>query len=152
MGIYESDDSSDFRDMRKAADFQKYMEICEELAIKAASKGNAPVGCIIIKGDKIIASAEEAGHSKQDITCHAEIEAIRLARKKIGVDMSECILVTTHEPCVMCGYAIRFHKINTVVYKKESQYFGSVSSSMNVLISEDVPNHWSEPPDIIPFK
>ena len=80
--------------MEHAEGFQKYMEICEQLAIKAGENGNAPVGCIILKENKIIASAEEAGHSKQDITCHAEIEAIRKARKKIGADMSECILVS----------------------------------------------------------
>lgn len=138
--------------MKKAEDYRKYMEICEKLAIKAASKGNAPVGCILLKGNQIIAKAEEAGKSKEDITCHAEIEAIRQARIEIGVDMSGCTLVTTHEPCVMCGYAIRFHKISTVVYKEKSQFFGSINSSMNVLNTADVPNHWNKPPEIIPFK
>ena len=104
-------------------DVQKYMEICESLAKKAASKGNSPVGSIIIKGGQIFAEAEEAGQSKQDITCHAEIEALRTARKKIGKDMSGYTLMSTHEPCVMCGYAIRFHKISTVIYKKSVSHF-----------------------------
>ena len=138
--------------MKEVADFQEYMELCNQLAMKTASKGNAPVGRIILNGNQIIARAEETSHSKQDITCHAEIEAIRKARNRVGVDMSGCTLVSTHEPCVMCGYTIRFHKISRVVYKKESPYFGSVSSSMNMLLTRDVPNHWSNPPQIIQFK
>ena len=138
--------------MKEVEDFQKYMEICNQLAMKAASKGDTPVGCIILNGDQIIARAEEAGRIKQDVTCHAEIEAIRKARKKIGVDMSECTLVTTHEPCIMCGYAIRFHKIGKVVFKNRVEHLGSVSSIMKVLSSSEVPNHWGKPPEIIHFK
>lgn len=138
--------------MEQAKDFQKHMDLCDQLAIKAGEKGNTPVGCIILDGNKIIAQAEEAGHSKQDITCHAEIEAIRKARKKVGTDMSQCTLISTHEPCVMCGYAIRFHKISRVVYKKEVKSFGSISSSMKILSTTEVPDHWSKPPQIIHFK
>ena len=101
---------------------------------------------------EIIAKAEEATHSKQDITCHAEIEAIRKARKKVGIDMSECTMVSTHEPCVMCGYAIRFHKISRVVYKKKVKPFGSISSTMEILRTIEAPNHWSNPPQIIQSK
>ena len=132
--------------------FQKYMEICEQLANSAAAKDNAPVGCIIVKGNQVIVKAEEAGHSKEDITCHAEIEAIRITREKIGIDMSECTLVSTHEPCVMCGYAIRFHKIGMVVYKNEVKHLGSITSKTSILRTLDVPNHWSSPPEIIQLK
>ncbi len=125
------------------------MDLCDQLAVKAGAKGNAPVGCIILNGNQIIAKAEEAGHTKQDITCHAEIEVIRKARKKIGIDMSECTLVSTHEPCVMCGYAIRFHKIKKVVYKNSVKHFGSVHSTMGILTTNEVPKHWSKPPQII---
>jgi tRNA(adenine34) deaminase len=138
--------------MEAEEDFQKYMDACDQLAISGGEKGNTPVGCIILKGSKIIARAEEAGQSKQDITCHAEIEAIRKARRKVGVDMSEYTLVSTHEPCVMCGYAIRFHKISRVVYKNKVKHFGSISSAMDILSTTEVPSHWSKPPQIIQYK
>lgn len=131
---------------------KKHMEICELLANSARSKGNSQVGCVIVKDNKIIASAEEAGHSSKDVTCHAEMEAIRKARKRYGTDLSECTLVSTHEPCVMCGYAIRFHKLGKVVYKNEVDYFGSITSEMPVLRTLDVPDHWSSPPKIIKLK
>lgn len=152
MGVYKSDDSTDIRDMKSVENYQTYMEVCYQLALKAGGKGNAYVGCIILQGNKVIAKAEEAGHSKQDITCHAEIEAIRKARKIIGVDMSDCTLVSTHEPCVMCAYAIRFHKISKVVYKNKVNYLGSVSSTMAILTTDEVASHWSKPPQIIQFK
>ena len=58
-----------------------YMHRCEILGEAAGKKGNPPVGAIIVKGDEIISEAEEAGKSKNDITCHAEIEAMRMAVK-----------------------------------------------------------------------
>lgn len=129
-----------------------YINRCEQLGQNAAAKGNAPVGCIIIRNDKIIAEAEETATSKQDVTCHAEIEAIRIARQSIGKDMTDCTMISTHEPCVMCAYAIRFHGIKTVIYKNEVGLLGSVNSKMDVLNTIEVPAHWSKPPKIIHLK
>jgi len=127
-----------------------YMRLCEKLAVAAAEKGNPPVGAIIVKGDEIISEAEEAGKSKNDITRHAEIEAVRIAVGKLkSTDLSECILFTTHEPCVMCSYAIRFYKIKKVVYRNAVDYLGGISSSMPLLTTDDVPPHWSKPPVIV---
>jgi tRNA(adenine34) deaminase len=127
-----------------------YMHLCETLGKAAAKKGNPPVGAIIVKGDEIISEAEEAGKSKNDITCHAEIEAIRMAVKKLkSSDLSECILFTTHEPCIMCSYAIRFYKIKKVVFQNSVEYLGGVSSSMPLLLSNEVPPHWIPPPEIV---
>ena len=127
-----------------------YMRLCENLAVSAAEKGNPPVGAIIVKDDEILSEAEEAGKSKNDITCHAEIEAVRIAVGKLkSTDLSECILFTTHEPCVMCSYAIRFYKIKKVVYRNAVDYLGGISSSMPLLITGDVPPHWSKPPAVV---
>jgi tRNA(Arg) A34 adenosine deaminase TadA len=130
-----------------------YMHLCEILGKAAAEKGNPPVGTIIIKDDEIISEAEEAGKSKNDITCHAEIEAIRMAVKKRNTnDLSDCILFTTHEPCVMCSYVIRFHKIKKVVFQNTVDYLGGITSSMPLLISHEVPPHWGKPPEILHLK
>ncbi len=126
---------------------------CEELGLMAGSKGNPPVGALIVKDNHIIAEAEEAGRTKNDITCHAEIEAIRLAVQQLQTnDLSDCVLYTTHEPCVMCSYSIRFHKIKKVVFLNEVPFLGGVTSSMPVLTSEEVPPHWNKPPEIIHLK
>ena len=130
-----------------------YMQRCEILGEEAANKGNPRVGAVIVKGDEIISEAEEAGKSKNDITCHAEIEAIREAVKKLGSsDLSACILFTTHEPCIMCSYVIRFYRIKKVVYQNAIDYLGGISSSMPLLLSDEVPSHWTKAPEIVHFR
>lgn len=129
--------------------YHSFMDICEELAGQAASQGNARVGCVIVKDNTVIAAAPEAATEKADITAHAEIEAIRKARTTLGVDLSGTILVSTHEPCVMCAYAIRFHRIPVVVFRHRVPYLGSVSAPFPLLGSSQVPPHWAAPPRII---
>ena len=130
-----------------------YIKRCEVLAEEAAAKGDAPVGSVIIKGDEIIAEAIEASKYKNDITCHAELEAIRLAVKKLKTnDLSDCVIYSTHEPCIMCSYAIRFYKIKKVVYQHAVNYLGGVSSAMPLLNSKEVPPHWGEVPVIVHLK
>ena len=140
----------DFRNMKNDA---YYIKRCELLAEEAAEKGDAPVGSVITKGDGIIAEAIEAAKYKNDITCHAELEAIRLAVKNLKTnDLSDCIIYSTHEPCIMCSYAIRFYKIKKVVYQHAVNYLGGNSSSMPLLISKKVPPHWGEVPVIVHLK
>src|SRR5574340_1270357 len=129
------------------------MHRCESLGKAATAKGNPPVCALIIKDDKIISEAEEAGKSKNDITCHAEIEAIRLAIKNTRAnDLSDCVMYTTHEPCIMCSYAIRFYKIKKVVFLHAVEYLGGVSSPMPLLTSNEVPPHWSKPPEVVQLR
>ncbi len=130
-----------------------YIKLCELLAEEAAAKGDVPVGSIITKGDEIIAEAIEASKNKNDITCHAELEAIRLAVKNLKTnDLSDCVIYSTHEPCIMCSYAIRFYKIKKVVYQHAVNYLGGNSSSMSLLTSKEVPPHWAEVPVIVHLK
>ena len=127
-----------------------FMQRCRSLANTAAAKGESPVGAVIVKDDKLISEAMEAGKSKNDITCHAEIEAIRLAVEKLNSnDLSDYVLYTTHEPCIMCSYAIRFHKIKKLVYQNTVKYLGGISSSMPLLTTNDVPPHWGKAPVIV---
>jgi tRNA(adenine34) deaminase len=126
-----------------------YLQRCLALAIQAAEKGNSSVGAVVVKDDEIISEAEEAVKTKNDISCHAEMEAIRQAFKSLNTnDLSACALYTTHEPCVMCSYAIRFYKIREVIYLHQSKYLGGVSSSMSLLTTTEVPPAWSKPPVI----
>ncbi|HRN57464.1 MAG TPA: nucleoside deaminase [Agriterribacter sp.] len=127
-----------------------WIQRCGALARAAAAKGESPVGALIVKNRVLISEAMESVKSNNDITCHAEIEAIRLAIARLSTnDLSDCILYTTHEPCLMCSYAIRFHKIKKLVYQHAVKYLGGVSSSMPLLTTDDVPPHWGPAPVII---
>jgi tRNA(adenine34) deaminase len=130
-----------------------YIKRCEILSEQAATKGEAPVGSVIIKADEIISEAIEASKDKNDVTCHAELEAIRLAVKKLKTnDLSDCVIYSTHEPCVMCSYAIRFYKIRKVVFQHTIDYLGGSSSTMSLLLIKEVPLHWSDVPEVVHLK
>ncbi len=130
-----------------------FMQRCELLGKSAGIKGEAQVGSVIVSNDEIVSEAEEAVKSKNDITCHAEIEAIRGAVKKLKTtNLSNCILFTTHEPCVMCSYAIRFHKIKKVVFLHAVDYLGGATSSMPLLTSDNVPPRWGKAPEVVHLK
>lgn len=129
-----------------------YIRRCNELAVLAEREGNSAVGSLIVFQGEVIYEAQEAGRSKNDVTCHAEIEAIRGALKKMSVNILKgAIIYSSHEPCVMCSYAIRYYKISKVVYQNRVPYLGGVSSSMPLLISRDVPESWGEAPEVIHY-
>lgn len=129
-----------------------YIRRCNELAVLAEREGNPAVGSLIVFQGEVIYEAQEASRSKNDVTCHAEIEAIRGALKKMSVNILKgAIIYSSHEPCVMCSYAIRYYKISKVVYQNRVPYLGGVSSSMPLLISRDVPESWGEAPEVIHY-
>lgn len=129
------------------------MDRCELLGKNAGDKGNSPVGALIVQQGEVVAEAEEAATFKKDVTCHAEIEVLRLAVKILGTnDLSDCVLYTTHEPCVMCSYAIRFYKIKKVVYRNGVKYLGGIHSSFPVLVTDEVPERWGSAPQIIQLR
>lgn len=61
-----------------------FMQRCEALAVVAAQRQEPPVGAVVVLGGQIIGEGIEAGKAKQDITCHAEVEAIRAALKAMS--------------------------------------------------------------------
>jgi tRNA(adenine34) deaminase len=129
---------------------EEYINRCVAIGAAAAREGNSPVGALIIKDGIIISEAGEANYTKNDVTCHAEIDALRSTVRKLGrQDLSDCTLYTSHEPCVMCSYVIRFHRIRKVVFLHRVPYLGGVSSSMPLLISVEVPPDWGDKPEVI---
>lgn len=124
-----------------------YMKNCIELGKKAMLNGNPPVGSLLVKNHTIIGIGKEAGKSENDITKHAEIEAIRDALIK-QQSLEGSILYTTHEPCIMCSYVIRHHQIKSIVFGAKSKYIGGSSSEFKILETENIPG-WKEKPEII---
>lgn len=127
----------------------EHMSYCLKLAKIALQNGNPPVGCILTLNNKIIGEGIESGRSTGDITNHAEILAVRDAiNKGFSDDLNNCTLYTTHEPCIMCSYLIRHHKIPLIFYGSSVKYVGGRTSKFNVLSTEEVPN-WGQKPEII---
>lgn len=131
------------------AAYEAYMKKCIALAQIAKARGDSPVGSILVQNGKVAGEGIEGGKTHRDITFHAEIEAIRNARTALGkTDLSDCILVTTHEPCIMCSYVIRHHKIQLIIVGLSTGEIGGYSSALPLLLDRSI-SKWAEPPKII---
>jgi len=122
-----------------------FIKRCEELAAIAAQRQESPVGSVVVLDGQILGEGIEAGKARQDITCHAEVEAIREAVKRFGKDLSAATLYTTHEPCILCSYVIRHHRIRRVFIRQAVAHIGGATSAYPILTANDIPI-WSEPP------
>lgn len=129
-------------------DFKKYMHQCLDLAKTALKSGNPPVGALIVIDGEVIGSGIESGKSTGDITNHAEILSIKDAIKNgYAGKLHLAQMYTTHEPCIMCSYMIRHHKIAEIIYGTAVPHVGGFTSKYNVLATEDVPK-WGNKPKV----
>ena len=103
-------------------------------AKKAYDKLEVPVGCVIVKDNKIIARAHNLKESKSDTTKHAEIIAIQKASKKLGAwRLNDCEMYVTLEPCPMCAGAIIQARIKKLYIGTMDEKTGACGSVLNLL-------------------
>ena len=119
-----------------------------KLAIKEAKKAllidEVPIGCVIVKNDKVIAKGYNHRESKQLVMSHAEIEAIQKANKKLNSwRLVDCDIYVTLEPCIMCMGAIIQSRFANVYYGASDFKGGAVKSSINVLEAKNI-NHYPQ--------
>lgn len=120
----------------------KYMRLAIKEAEKAASEDEVPIGCVIVKDNKVISKGHNRRENKNDVTSHAEIEAIRKASRKLGDwQLVDCDLYVTIEPCIMCMGAIIQSRIRNVYYGSEDPKGGGIVSSINVLEAKNLNHH-----------
>lgn len=99
----------------------KYMELALKEAEKAYKLGEVPVGCVIVKDNKVIAKTHNMVEKKKNSTMHAEIIAIKKASKKLNNwRLIDCDMYVTLEPCLMCKSAIELSRIKNVYYSTAS--------------------------------
>lgn len=99
------------------ADDLRYMQMALAEAQKAYDMGEIPVGCIIVADNQIVGRGHNLTETLQDVTAHAEIQAITAAAATLGGKyLTQCTLYVTLEPCVMCAGAIGWAQIRRVVY------------------------------------
>ena len=86
---------------------EKFMKAALKEAQKAYLIDEVPIGCVIVKEDKIIARGYNRRNIDKNTLAHAELTAIRKASKKTGDwRLEECTMYVTLEPCQMCAGAI----------------------------------------------
>lgn len=97
-------------------DLIEYMRLAINEAKISLKEGNKGFGALIIKNDEIIASGHDKECTENNPVSHAEINAIVEASKKLGKNLSNCTLISTHEPCPMCATAIVWAGITEIAY------------------------------------
>ena len=86
-------------------------------ALQAFEKGEVPIGAVVVAGGKIIARAHNLTETLNDVTAHAEMQAITAAANLLGGKyLNDCVLYVTLEPCVMCAGALAWAQIGKIVY------------------------------------
>ena len=94
---------------------------------------DVPIGCIIKKGDAIIAVAHNLREENNDVTAHAEILAIQEAQKKLGTSrLKDCEMYVTLEPCPMCAWAIIQSGIKTLYFGSYNTQYGGMGTVLNL--------------------
>ncbi len=83
----------------------------------AFEKGEVPIGAIIVIKDRIIARSHNLTEQLNDVTAHAEMQAITAAANFLGGKyLKDCTLYVTLEPCQMCAGALYWSQISKIVY------------------------------------
>lgn len=99
-------------------------------AHEAFNKEEVPVGAVIVADQRIIARAHNLTEALNDVTAHAEMQAITAAANVMGGKyLTDCTLYVTVEPCPMCAGALRWAQVARVVYGAgdEKRGFSKVS-------------------------
>ena len=98
-------------------DDEYYMKRALAEAELAFSEGEIPVGALIVCRNQIISRAHNLTEMLNDVTAHAEMQAITAAANLLGGKyLTGCTLYVTLEPCSMCAGALGWSQIDRIVY------------------------------------
>ena len=113
---------------------EHYMKMALIEAEAAANINEIPIGAIIVCQNQIIARAHNLTESLNDVTAHAEMQAITIASDFLGGKyLRNCTLYVTVEPCAMCAGAIGWAQIERVVYGTSDEKKGFSIIAPNAL-------------------
>ncbi len=113
-----------------------FMDLALKAAEMAGKSGEVPIGCVIVRGSEVIATAGNRTLIDRDPTAHAEILALRQAAAIIGSErLVDCDLYVTLEPCTMCAAAISFARVRRLYYGAADPKGGAVNSGVRFFAS-----------------
>lgn len=111
-----------------------FMKLAIAEAKKAEAINEVPIGAVLVKDNKVIASAHNLRETEQRSIAHAELLAIDQACQQLGTwRIEDSTLYVTLEPCSMCAGAILLSRVKRVVYGASDPKGGCVGTLMNLL-------------------
>ena len=121
-----------------------FMESAMELARESFFKDEVPVGAVVVKENIIIGRGRNTVIADNDVSSHAEINALRSASKELNnFRLNGCTIYVTLEPCHMCAKAIVDARLDKLVFATKEPKTGSICSIDNFLENKAL-NHLVE--------
>ena len=116
------------------SDDEKYMNLALAEARKALAADEIPIGCVIVSQGQVIGRGHNLTETLQDVTAHAEMQAITAAAQTLGGKyLPDATLYVTVEPCPMCAGAIGWAQISRIVYGASDPKRGYTTYAPHVL-------------------
>jgi tRNA(adenine34) deaminase len=139
--------------MDDRVDDDQAMQLCFDLAIESARRGDYPFAAIVARKGKIVAQATNRVSQEGDVTRHPEVVALAKAQKALGcTSLDGCTLYSNIEPRALCAYAVRETRIGKVVFALSSPHMGGFSR-WNILgdegLSRTMPDVFAPPPAVV---
>ena len=113
-----------------------FMQLALDEARTAATRGEVPIGCVIVRDGTVIARAGNRTIADRDPTAHAELFAIRAAAAALQSErLADCDLYVTLEPCAMCAAAMSFARIRRLYFGAADPKGGAVENGVRFFSS-----------------
>ncbi len=110
-----------------------FMKMALQEAENALERDEVPIGCVIVSHDRVIAKAHNLTEALNDVTAHAEMQAITAAANFLGGKyLQNCTLYVTMEPCVMCAGALSWSQISKVVIGARDEQRGYINKGLSL--------------------
>lgn len=99
------------------SDDEKFMQMAYREAQAAYADGEIPVGAVVVCNGIVIARSHNLTEMLNDVTAHAEMQAITVATNQLGGKyLNKCTMYVTLEPCVMCAGALGWSQLGRLVW------------------------------------
>lgn len=119
-----------------------FMRLAIDQAHNARGAGEVPVGAVIVRDGKVLATGYNHPIGSHDPTAHAEIRAIRAAAELLGnYRLVDCDLFVTLEPCAMCAGAILHARIRRLVFGARDPKTGACGSVIDLFAVPRLNHH-----------
>ncbi len=109
------------------------MKMAFQEAELALEKDEVPIGCVVISNNRVIAKSHNLTETLNDVTAHAEMQAITSAANYLGGKyLQNCTLYVTLEPCVMCAGALKWSQLTKVVIGARDKERGFINKGLSL--------------------
>lgn len=109
------------------------MKMAFNEAETALEKDEVPIGCVVVSNNRVIARSHNLTETLNDVTAHAEMQAITSAANFLGGKyLINCTLYVTLEPCVMCSGALSWSQISKLVIGARDEQRGFINKNLKL--------------------